>query len=171
MPGMKGTPISNAGPADGAKTANDKIVNQAGADRQASGRSGNMTIDIVAMLFDYILNDRNIPVAMRALLGRLQIPLVKVAMLEREFISRKSHPARLLLNGLAATATGCDVQQGHEDPSYRKVEAIVQTIVDEFESDTSLFKTLLDDLKSFRDTKQQQAGIRAGVSIKGTLET
>ena len=154
MPGMKGTPIINAGPADGAKTPDDKIVNQAGAERQASGRSGDMTIDMVAMLFDYILDDRNIPVAMRALLGRLQIPLVKVAMLEREFISRKSHPARLLLNGLAATATGCDVQQGHEDPSYRKVEAIVQTIVERFDSDTRLFKTLLDDLESFRDTKR-----------------
>ena len=138
----------------------------AGADRQASVQSDDMTIDIVAMLFDYILDDRNIPIPMRALLGRLQIPLVKVAMLEREFFSRKSHPARQLLNGLATTATGCDPQQGDEDPSYRKVEAIVQTIVDEFETDTSLFQTLLDDLDSFRSTEQQQAGIRAGVSVK-----
>jgi len=139
---------------------------QAGADRQASVQSDDMTIDIVAMLFDYILDDRNIPIPMRALLGRLQIPLVKVAMLEREFFSRKSHPARQLLNGLAATATGCDSQRGDEDPSYRKVEAIVQTIVDEFETDTSLFQTLLNDLDSFRSTEQQQAGIRAGVSVK-----
>jgi len=166
MPDIKGTPVSDAGPADGSQTPNARMMNQAGADRQASVQSGDMTIDIVAMLFDYILDDRNIPVPMRALLGRLQIPLVKVAMLERELFSRKSHPARQLLNALAATATGCDAQQGHEDPSYRKVEAIVQTIVDEFETDTSLFKTLLDDLESFRDTEQQQAGKRAGVSVK-----
>jgi len=125
-----------------------------------------MTIDIVAMLFDYILDDRNIPAPMRALLGRLQSPLVKVAMLEREFFSRKSHPARQLLNALAATAMGWDAQQGHEDPSYRKVETIVQTIVNEFEADTSLFKTLLDDLETFQDAEQQRAGIRAGHSVK-----
>jgi len=166
MPDIKGTPISDAGPTDGPQTANARMMNRTGADRQASVQSGDMTIDIVAMLFDHILDDRNIPVAMRALLGRLQIPLVKVAMLERDFFSRKAHPARQLLNGLAATAMDWDEQQGHEDPSYRKVEAIVQTIVDEFETDTSLFQTLLDDLESFRDTEQQKVGIRAGVSVK-----
>jgi hypothetical protein len=88
-------------------------------------------------------------------------------MLEREFFSRKSHPARQLLNALAATAMGWDAQRGQEDPSYRKVETIVQTIVNEFETDTSLFKTLLDDLETFQDTEQQQAGIRAGHSVKG----
>jgi len=139
---------------------------QAGADRQASVQSGDMAIDIVAMLFDHILDNRNIPAPMRALLGRLQIPLVKVAMLEREFFSRKSHPARQLLNALVATAMGWDAQQGHEDPSYRKVEAIVQTIGNEFETDTSLFKTLLDDLEAFHDAEQQLAGIRAGHSVK-----
>jgi len=105
---------------------------------------------------------------MRALLGRLQIPLIKVAMLDREFFSQKAHPARQLLNGLAATAVSWDEQRGQADPSYRKVEAIVQVIVDEFETDTSLFKTLLDELDSFRDTEQKQSGIRAGVSIKVT---
>jgi len=145
-------------------------VQQTGADRKTPVQSSDMTIDVVAMLFDYILDDRNIPVAMRALMGRLQIPLVKVAMLEREFFSQKAHPARQLLNGLAATAMGWDEQRGQEDASYRKVKAIVQVIVDEFETDTSLFKTLLDDLERFRETEQKQAGIRAGVSIKVTPE-
>ena len=123
----------------------------------APSQSDDMTIDIVAMLFDYILNDRNIPVSMRALLGRLQIPLVKVAMLEREFFSKKSHPARQLLNALASTAMGWDAEQGHDDPSYRKVEAIVET---------SLFKRLLDDLGAFHNAEHQRADIRAGHSIR-----
>ena len=139
---------------------------QAAIDRQGSDQSSEMTIDIVAMLFDFILNDRNIPVALRALLGRLQIPLVKVAMLEREFFSRKSHPARQLLNTLATTAMGWDADQGHESASYRKIEAIVQTIADQFETDTSLFKTLLDDLQAFNDAEQQGAGIKAQCSVK-----
>ncbi|MGI9320057.1 MAG: DUF1631 family protein [Thiogranum sp.] len=184
MPDINSTLNSDAGPDAGVdsaaavRSAPSQPFNsvpppagqQAGTDRHASVQSDDMTIDIVAMLFDYILDDRNIPIPMRALLGRLQIPLVKVAMLEREFFSRKSHPARQLLNGLAATATGCDSQRGDEDPSYRKVEAIVQTIVDEFETDTSLFQTLLNDLDSFRSTEQQQAGIRAGVSVKVVQE-
>jgi len=178
MPDIKGTLNNDAGAAADSAAAMLSAPSQtftcvpppadqqAGADRQTSVQSRDMTIDIVAMLFDYILDDRNIPAPMRALLGRLQIPLVKVAMLEREFFSRKSHPARQLLNALAATAMGWDAQQGHEDPSYRKVETIVQTIVNEFETDTSLFKTLLDDLETFQDAEQQRAGIRAGHSVK-----
>jgi hypothetical protein len=162
------SPDAGAGSVETMKSVPDQTfasappaAQQTGADRRVSVQSDDMTIDIVAMLFDYILNDRNIPVTMRALLGRLQIPLVKVAMLEREFFCRKTHPARQLLNALSATAMDWNEQQGHEDPSYRKVEAIVQTIVDEFESDTSLFKTLLDDLYAFHDTEQQRAGVRA----------
>jgi hypothetical protein len=166
VPDIKGTLSSAAGPTDGPQTPSTQLMKQSGADRQTSVQSGEMAIDIVAMLFDYILDDRNIPASMRALLGRLQLPLVKVAMLEREFFSRKSHPARQLLNALAATAMGWDAQQGHEDPSYRKVEAIVQTIVDEFDTDTSLFESLLHDLETFHNAAQQQTGIRAGQSVK-----
>ncbi len=133
---------------------------------QELGKAGDMTIDIVAMLFDYILDDPNIPDAMRALIGRLQIPLLKVALLEREFFTRKSHPARQLLNRLAATAVGWDERQGNDDPLFRKVESIVQTIVDRFEDDTSLFAQLLEDLDEFLRREEERAEVRAERSAK-----
>jgi hypothetical protein len=133
---------------------------------QELGKAGDMTIDIVAMLFDYILDDPNIPDVMRALIGRLQIPLLKVALLEREFFTRKSHPARQLLNRLAATAVGWDEQLGNDDPLYRKVESIVQTIIDKFEDDTSLFAQLLEDLDEFLRQEEERAELRAERSAK-----
>ncbi len=137
-----------------------------GGHSQTAGRSENVAIDVVAMLFDYILDDKSIAPPMRALLGRLQIPLIKVALLDREFFSKKAHPARRLLNTLAAIAMGWDAEQGHDDPSYRKVESAVQTVVDEFESDISLFITLLADLQSFHDAQEAEARIRAERSVK-----
>ena len=133
---------------------------------QNLGKAGDMTIDIVAMLFDYILDDPNIPDGMRALIGRLQIPVLKVALLDREFFTRKSHPARQLLNRLAATAVGWDAQQGNDDPLYRKVESIVQAILDKFEDDTSLFGTLLEDLDAFLHKEEERAEVRAERSAK-----
>jgi hypothetical protein len=133
---------------------------------QDMGKAGDMTIDIVAMLFDYILDDPNIPDAMRVLIGRLQIPLLKVALLEREFFTRKSHPARQLLNRLAATAVGWDEQQGNDDPLYRKVESIVQTIIEKFDDDTSLFARLLDELDEFLRQEEERAEVRAERSAK-----
>ena len=133
---------------------------------QDLGKSGDMTIDMVAMLFDYILDDRNIPDSMRALIGRLQIPVLKIALLDREFFSRKSHPARQLLNHLAATAVGWNEQQGDKDPLYLKVQSVVQTIVDEFDDDTSLFETLLNELETFLRKEEEQAVVRAERSAK-----
>ncbi|VAW74602.1 Thymidine phosphorylase [hydrothermal vent metagenome] len=133
---------------------------------QNLGKSGGMTLDIVAMLFDYILEDRNIPDAMRALIGRLQIPLLKVALLDNQFFSRKSHPARQLLNRLASTAVGWDESQGAEDPLYLRVESIVQTILDEFDDDINLFERLLANLDDFLNQEEEQAEILAERSAK-----
>jgi len=130
------------------------------------GTGGDMTIDIVAMLFDYILDDKNIQDGMRALIGRLQIPLLKVALLDNQFFSRKSHPARRLLNRLATTAVDWDEKHGNKDPLYLKVQSIVQTVLDHFEDDIGLFGTLLDDLESFLSKEEEQARIRAERSAK-----
>ncbi len=130
------------------------------------GEPGGMTLDIVAMLFDYILEDRNIPDAMRALIGRLQIPLLKVALLDNSFFSRKSHPARQLLNRLAATVVGWDESQGSEDPLYVKVESIVQTVLEQFEDDLGLFERLLADFEDFLDQEEEEAELRAERSAK-----
>ena len=133
---------------------------------QDLGKTGDMTIDIVAMLFDYILDDKNVPDTMRALIGRLQIPVLKIALLDKEFFSRKAHPARQLLNRLAATAVGWNEQQGDKDPVYLKVQSLVQTIVDEFDDDVRLFETLLNDLEDFLRKEDEQAVVRAERSAK-----
>ncbi len=133
---------------------------------QNLGKSGGMTLDIVAILFDYILDDRNIPDAMRALIGRLQIPLLKVALLDSNFFSRKSHPARQLLNRLASSAVGWDESQGTDDPLFARIESIVQTILDKFEDDIGLFEELLSDLENFLAQEEKQAEIRAERSAK-----
>ena len=133
---------------------------------QSLGKGGDMTIDIVAMLFDYILDDKNIQDGMRALIGRLQIPLLKVALLDNEFFTRKNHPARRLLNRLATTAVDWDEERGNKDPLYLKIQSIVQTILNDFEDDISLFGTLLDELESFLGKEEDQARVRAERSAK-----
>ncbi|MEP7058822.1 MAG: DUF1631 family protein, partial [Caldimonas sp.] len=55
-----------------------------------------MTIEMVAMLFDFIFETRDLPDGIKALLARLQIPVLKVAMLDGAFFAKKTHPSRLL---------------------------------------------------------------------------
>ena len=86
-------------------------------------------IDVIGMLFDFILDDRNVPDAMKALLGRLQIPMLKVAVLDRSFFGNKQHPARRLLNTLARAAMGW-VDDGDRSPKslYGRIETAVSRI-------------------------------------------
>ena len=133
---------------------------------QNAGRPDDITIDVVAMMFERILENKSIADSMRAVLGRLQIPFIKVAIQEQRFFSDKKHPARLLLDRLADSVTGWDENLGHEDPLYRKIDAIVQTILNGFDQDTSLFGTLLEDLDNFLGNREAQAEINVQRSIK-----
>ncbi len=61
-------------------------------------------INLIAMLFEFILDDRTLPDCLKALIGRLQIPMLKVAVVDKSFFSRGSHPARRLLNEIASAS-------------------------------------------------------------------
>jgi hypothetical protein len=52
------------------------------------------TIDLVGMLFEFILEDRNLPTNMQVMLARLQIPYLKAAILDRKLFAHRQHPAR-----------------------------------------------------------------------------
>ncbi|MEE9494844.1 MAG: DUF1631 domain-containing protein [Gammaproteobacteria bacterium] len=121
------------------------------------GQNGEMVIDVVAMLFDYILDDTNTPTSMRAVIGRLQIPMLKVALMDNSFFSRKSHPARQLLNMLSSAAIHLDEKNIDTDPLARMVTSIIQTILDQFDDEISIFSELLEDFKSFIDSEHNVA--------------
>ena len=53
--------------------------NQKGEATQRVGDTEQQTIDVILMLFNHVLDDPNLPDAMRAIIGRLQIPVLKAA--------------------------------------------------------------------------------------------
>jgi len=120
------------------------------------GQMDAMTLDIVAMVFDYILDDRRIPDAMKALIGRLQIPVLKVAMLDRSFFSQKAHPARQLLDVFAEASIGWDEDEGHASGLYQRVDELVQRILNQFDDKVDIFAAVLDEfLRHQADEKQR----------------
>lgn len=107
-----------------------------------------VTIDIVATLFDFIFDDALVPDSVKALVGRMQIPLLKVAMLDKSFFSNKEHPARALLNEIsrASIAAGKDLSQG--DPTFEKIKAVVNRVLAESEKEQGVFAELLPEMKA-----------------------
>ncbi|MDX1434689.1 MAG: DUF1631 family protein, partial [Gammaproteobacteria bacterium] len=121
------------------------------------GRVDVIMFDVVAMMFDYILDDRNVPSAMKALIGRLQIPVLKISLIDKGFFSRKNHPARKLLNRLAQAATGWDEAHDEGGAYYKRIEYFVKRILDEFEDSLDVFGTVLEELEKFLETQAQTA--------------
>lgn len=117
--------------------------------QEAAGmeRLDQLLIDVVAMMFDFILDDEDLPSAMKALIGRLQIPVLKVAILDKSFFARKHHPARQLLNVLAGAAVGWNEQDAEEGGLAAGVEALVRRILEDFEDDVGLFAEVLAELE------------------------
>ncbi len=139
-------------------------------DLRASDMARNMrpleqaTIDIVAMMFDYILDDKHLPDAMKALIGRLQIPVLKVAILDQDFFSKRSHPARRLLDTLAAAAVGAGEENRDDAALYEEAERVVHRILNEFEDDVGIFAGMLAELDEFLAREQALASESAAES-------
>lgn len=115
----------------------------------ALGTVDATTIDIVAMLFDYVFEDPHIPASVKALLGRLQIPTLKVALLDKTFFSSKAHPARRLIDLLAEVSIGLDDADPRAGATLALVENVVDAILHEFDTDLALFERMAARVEAF----------------------
>ena len=114
-----------------------------------------MTIDLVSMLFDYIFEDRHIPAGIKASLARLQIPTLKVALLDKNFFSSKSHPARRLIDRLAECAIGLDGANADGNGCVALVEGVVSRILAEFDTDIAPFESQLACVEAFIEERRR----------------
>jgi hypothetical protein len=112
------------------------------------GQMDTVTLDIVAMLFDQIFGDARVPPAMKALIGRLQIPMLKVAVMDKNFFSKKNHPARHMLDTLGELSVGLGDGFDAGSALYKRIESILQRAVAEFEEDVGIFDRTTAELQS-----------------------
>jgi hypothetical protein len=123
-------------------------------------RNDQDILDVMGMLFDFILGDENLPDAMKALLGRLQIPLLKAAVIDRGFFNQPQHPARVLLNNLARAGIAWN-DDGDRSPTsaYGQIEAAVNRVLDEFVDDISLFEAVNEEFTQTLERERRGAEV------------
>ncbi len=168
-------PAAARGSTDGAEHLKTTLLNSLGGlGAKSLGQVDDDVIDIIAMLFEFILDDKNLPNAMKALLSRLQIPMLKVAILDKSFLSRKKHPARQLLNRLAQAAFAwSEVEECSTDELYLKIESIVQRILSEFDNDMRLFEVLDQEFTELQERELHRSSLaeqRAQQNSKGKAQ-
>ena len=115
------------------------------------------TLDALAEIFDYVFADQAIPLQMKYVIGRLQIPVLKAAMIDRDFFLSDTHPARRLVDTLASASVAWTPDKGEGDPLYVRIEGTVKRVLGEFEDDLALFSELLAEFTEFLFETEQQA--------------
>jgi hypothetical protein len=117
------------------------------------------TIDALAEVFDFVFADPAIPVQLKYVIGRLQIPVLKAAMIDRDFFLSGEHPARKLVDALAAAAVGWMPEKGESDPLYVRTQSTVLQVLNEFNNDLALFRRLLAEFEAFVGELEQRAQV------------
>ena len=124
------------------------------------GQVDDDSINLVSMLFQFILDDRNLATPMKALIARLQIPIIKVAMLDKSFFSKNGHPARKLLNEIAHASLGwVPTGQTDTDPLYQQVSKTVERVANDFSGNVELFEDALNEFVTFMEADQRRTGL------------
>lgn len=141
-----------------------------GVDRRRVPQIEIDVIDVVGMLFDYILNDEVLPNAVKALLSRLHTPYLKIAVLDKRMFSSEKHPARRLLNSMAE-AGGSWVSQDHLQAGiYPQMQYVVNRVLNEFHTGLQLFEDLIEEFTASVEVLKQKAALieqRAREAAKG----
>ncbi len=173
-------PLSYGEPDDAAAVSHEvmqlkaQLLNQIGALRgERPSHVANMdedTIDLVGMLFEFILEDRNLPAVMQVMLARLQIPYLKAAILDRKLFAHRQHPARRLLDCLAEQAKSWSEESDRDHRLHEKVKSIVDQLLHDFDDDMGIFERLLTDLQQFQDVSKRRSALaeqRVAESTRG----
>lgn len=107
-------------------------------------------IELVGLLFEYLLIDEVLPAAVKSVLSYLHVPYLKVAFRERDWFSDVEHPARQLLDALTrAGQLWVDADGNSPYKVFGKIKQTVRHIVAAEAPDSELLLELLADFTAF----------------------
>ena len=101
------------------------------------------SIDFVGMMFKAITKDESVSDIVANLLMRLQIPVIKVAMLDESLFSNDDHPARKTLDLISEAGKGVTEEK---DRIFEKLERIVHDILKGYKVDITSFERAVNAL-------------------------
>ena len=126
-----------------------------GVNQKLSSRHQDL-INMVGMLFEFILDDHQLNSDVRKLIGLLQIPILKLALLDQNFLRDRHHPARDLLNEMTSAGMSCGEQTPPDDPVILIIEEIVRAII-AHSDDSDIFNQSLEMFRLELKTLSQQS--------------
>ncbi|WP_369958741.1 DUF1631 domain-containing protein [Pseudomonas benzenivorans] len=116
-------------------------------------------VDLVGMLFDFILDDENLPDSCKTILSHLHTPYLKVAVQDKALFTQHHHPARRLLNSMAQAGVLYG-GEGDERGLLAKMQWVVERVIQDFDGDLQLFGRLQEEFDAFVATLKHKVDLR-----------
>ncbi|MEP7207237.1 MAG: DUF1631 family protein [Casimicrobiaceae bacterium] len=128
-----------------------------------------ITMDVISLLFDYIFRDPSIPESTRGIFGRLQVPILKAALLERSFFSDRKNPARRVLDRLASAAVGAGSDKGYRVAFEGVAGRVVDQLCRDFGLDLAVFDRADAELLAFLESEHRTVANALTEDIEAAL--
>jgi len=133
-------------------------------------------IELIALMFQAILQEDRIPPGIRVWFARLQMPVLGVALAEPDFFNRLDHPARQLIDHMGSCALGFDASDISSEALETEIKRVVQVIEQYPETGGRVYQRVYEEFKEFlkryltqKSSTQKVVGVAQQVEQKETL--
>ncbi len=115
------------------------------------------TFELLGILYTEIGRELREGTISSNLLERLQVPLLRLALMDRAFFVRSQHPARQLLNSVAEAGAKW-LDESDSDPKLeRQLRDAVEHVVQNYHGDSDVFETANESLQAHLETLARKA--------------
>ena len=144
--------------------------------KKAETKSEKATIEIVALMFQAILQEDRIPPGIRVWFARLQMPVLRVALEEPDFFGTLDHPARQLIDRMGSCCMGFDASGVQGGSLETEIKRVVQVIEQYPETGKRVYQLVYEEFQKFlakflteKSSTQRVVGVAQQVEQKETL--
>lgn len=116
---------------------------------KAETKNEKAVIEIVALMFQAILQEDRIPPVIRVWFARLQMPVLRVALMEPDFFGTLDHPARQLIDRMGSCVLGFDSSDISGSALETEIKRVVQVIEQYPETGRRVYQLVYDEFQKF----------------------
>jgi hypothetical protein len=146
-------------------TANELPALKAAFADKGGSPAARATIDVVAGVLDYVFDDPYLPDEIKTVFGRLQIPMLRAALLDQRVVSDSQHPVRRFFDTLAQASVDLKPETARGRAMIELANRLAHEIRDGFDDDLGIFETAKSELDAFLDTERADANERLAKAV------